>query len=275
MMLRTYDAAKNESFIYFLRRNFHDLWIYRFAIFNLIHNAVVMRYRRSLLGVLWSLINPLLMMFVMTVAFSILFQQDPLRFSTYVLSGLVGWGFISGSITTGMNALIASEGFLRKLYAPKLMFPLVTVGVELVNMGFSLICYFVVGLIVGLHVGLPFILLPFVLLLMLVFSYGLALFMSVITVYFRDIAHITGVIIQALFYTLPIIYPLENFPESSRIWFYFNPFYHYIALLRQVLYYGEWPTAAEWGITIMISLISLLLGVAIMKLRDRDLVYRL
>ena len=272
---RSYDANKSESFIYFLRHSMRDLWTYRFAFANLVRNAVVQRYRRSLLGVLWSLLNPLLMMLTLTAAFSLIFKQDPLKFAVYIFSGLLCWNLISGSILNGMNALVGAETYLRKMYVPKLLFPLVSIGVELVNWGFSFICYLLVGLLLGLKLGLPLLGLPLALGLTLVFCYGLTLALSVLTVYFRDTAHLASVIIQALFYTLPIMYPIEGIPESSRFWFRLNPFYHYVSLFRNVLYEAQWPSLFEWGITAGISVLSLLLGIGVLKMRDRDLVYRL
>lgn len=274
-MIRSYDASKSESFIYFLRHSVRDLWTYRFALNNLVRNAVVQRYRRSALGVFWSLLNPLLMMLTLTVAFSLIFKQDPLKFAVYIFSGLLCWNLISGAILTGMNALIGAESYLRKMYVPKLMFPLVSIGVELVNWLFSFACYMVIGLLFGLKIGLPALLLPLVLLLTLLFCYGLTLMLSVTTVYFRDMSHLASVVIQALFYTMPIMYPLESIPEDSRFWFQLNPFYHYVALFRSVLYDAQWPSLIEWVVVVGISGLSLLLGLVVLKTRDRDLVYRL
>jgi ABC-2 type transport system permease protein/lipopolysaccharide transport system permease protein len=275
MQTRLHSAKFTEGFWQYLLRISKDVLTYRHALRNIVNNNVQQRYRRSFLGILWSFLNPLLNLAVMSAVFSLLFNQDPLQFSIYQLSGLVTWSFMSSAILSGTQALIGAEGFLKKLYVPKVMFPLILVCTEIVNFCFGLFGYYSIGLILGLHLSLThFFLLPAVL-IMSVFVLGLVLIFSTITVFFRDIAHILQVVIQGVMWCTPIFYKMDFIPEHSRAWFKFNPFFHFVQLVRALIYENRLPATQEWVIPIVMAMTTLMIGLVVLKRAERIIVYRL
>ncbi|MCW1969640.1 MAG: ABC transporter permease [Anaerolineae bacterium] len=275
MITRTYGATDNETWWAYVKRTGDDIVKYRHALKNIVTSMVQQRYRRSFFGVLWSFFNPLLNLAIMTVVFSLMFSQDPLKFSIYQMSGIVTWTFLSASINSGTQAFIHAEGYLKKLYVPKILFPLVTICNELVNFFFGLLGYYSIGLIFGLHLSRTHLLLPVAMLVLAIFSLGITLILSSITVYFRDISHFVQVILQGFMWFTPIYFKLDFIPEASRHLFSYSPFYYLVTLMRRLIYDNQFPSLAEWLIPIGIALFSLILGLWVLKKCERTLIYRL
>lgn len=274
-VVKIYDGSEQDTFPRYLIKVIRELRQYRFALSNFVINNLRMRYRRSSLGFLWSLLNPLLVMTVISVVFSIIFQQDLKSYSVYIFSGLAPWWFISAAIIGGCSTLINAEGFLKKVYIPKALFPVVSVTTEAANFIFSIISLYILALLLGFQISWTIVLLPLAITLAYFFTLGWALIVGVVTVYFRDLSQILVVVFQALFYMVPIVYPLTAIPEELRFLFLLNPFYYYIMLFRKVIYGSPSLTASDWIITFLLSAISLLFGIYVLMKQDRDLIYRL
>lgn len=274
-LIKVYDSEQDDSYPRFLLRNLREIRHYRFALINFVVNNLRMRYRRSSLGFLWSLLNPLLVMTVISVVFSIIFQQDLKTFAVYIFSGLAPWLYINASIMSGCQTIINAEGFLKKVYLPKILFPMITVTTETANFLFSITSLYILALLLGFHVKWTILLLPLAILVTFVFNLGLAIMFGIATVYFRDLTQIMMVVFQALFYLVPIVYPLESVPERFQIFFYFNPFYYFVMLFRKVIYGIPEITWLDWGITSAMALIAMAIGMFILMKQDRDLIYRL
>lgn len=265
----------SESFPRFVSRTFRELNAFRFALATNVVNVLSRRYRRSVLGFAWSLINPLLTMAVMTVVFAALFRRDLHEFAMFVFSGNLPWQFISAAIISGTMTIVNNESFLKKLYTPKAFFPLANVCVELFNFTFSLIALFVLGAVLGLSIKWTVVFLPLVVGITFVFLVGLSLIAAITTVYFRDINHIIAVLMSVIFYAMPILYPPDQVPKNLAIVFELNPFYHFIRLYRHVIYEGVIPGVSEWVIPIVIALSTLVLSLLLLKKTDKDIVFRL
>lgn len=273
--LKIFDSQESVSFPKFISRSIREMGIYRFAWINFVVNSLRMRYRRSALGFLWSLLNPLLVMTVISIVFAVIFKQDLRLFSIYIFSGLAPWWYMSAAILGGCQTLITAEGFLKKVYLPKMLFPLVSVTTETANFIFSLISLYILALILGTRIQATILYLPLAILLTFLFNLGWAMIFSVATVYFRDLNQIMQVVFQALFYMAPIVYPLEMIPEQFRSYFFFNPFYYFILLFRKSIY-GEPPmTLSDWLIPTLLALATLTIGLYMLMKRDRDIIYRL
>jgi ABC-type polysaccharide/polyol phosphate export permease len=208
LLTTVYDSRANESFPRFLVKNISDLYRFRHAIVNFVVNNLRMRYRRSVLGFVWSLLNPLMVMLVIAVVFSIIFRQDIKSFAVYIFSGLVPWNYIYASILTGCQTIINAEGFLKKVYLPKTLFPVVSVSTETANFLFSIVSLYILAIILGFQVHWTILLLPLALVVTFFFNLGWAFLFGVVTVYFRDLTQIVIVLFQAIFYLAPIVYPL-------------------------------------------------------------------
>jgi ABC-type polysaccharide/polyol phosphate export permease len=274
-IIKIYDSQEHLSFPRFLRKNVREMRIYRFAWYNFVINNLRMRYRRSALGFLWSLLNPLLVMTIIAIVFAVIFKQDLREFSVYIFSGLVPWWYISSAILGGCQTIINGEGFLKKVYLPKILFPLVSVSVETANFFFSITSLFLLALLVGYHFHWTFLYLPVATFITFLFNLGLAIVLGVSTVYFRDLTQIMMVVFQALFYMVPIIYPVEAIPPQYQKLFLFNPFFYFINLYRKIIYNSAPLTTLDWLIPSALAIFSLIVGFFVLMKQDRDLIYRL
>lgn len=210
-------------------------------LYELVARDIKVRYRRSILGLLWTVLNPLMMMVVMTVVFSKMFKSNISNFPVYLLIGNIVFTLNSDSTSQAMMSVVSNAGLIKKVYIPKYLFPVSKVMSCLVNFGFSYIAL----LIVILATRSPFhitILLSFLpLFYLLLFSVGLSLILAAVTVYFRDIAHLYSVLILVWMYLTPIFYPIEMLPDKIRWILVWNPMYQYIRYFRLIIMDGVIP----------------------------------
>ncbi len=274
-LITVYDSRASQSFPRYLINNVREVYRFRHALGNFVVNNLRMRYRRSVLGFLWSLLNPLLVMTVISIVFSLIFKQNIKTFSVYIFSGLAPWQYLNACIFAGCQTIINAEGFLKKVYLPKSLFPLVTVTTETANFFFSIVSLFLLGIILGFHIPWTVGYLPIAIAIAFIFNLGWALLFGVITVYFRDLTQIVVVGLQALFYITPIIYPIESIPAQFHILFYINPFYYFITLFRKIIYGTPALSLIDWALPLALAIILLVLGLFVVMLRDKDLIYRL
>jgi ABC-type polysaccharide/polyol phosphate export permease len=274
-VIHTYNSEASVSLLKFLLETIREIKVYRFALVNFVINNLRMRYRRSTLGFLWSLLNPLLVMVVISVVFSVIFHQDLKTFSVFIFSGLAPWWFMSNAIIGGCQSLINAEGFLKKVYLPKVLFPLITVTTETVNFFFTIISLYILALLFGFQVSWTIVLLPLAVLAAYIFNAGITIMVGVVTVYFRDLSQILLVVFQALFYLVPIVYPIEAIPEQYRRLFLFNPFYYFIMLFRKVIYGDATLAFSDWLMPFALAIAALAAGLILIKKQDRDLIFRL
>ncbi len=275
MIVTEYDSTRRTSLFDYIRRNIAELHTYRYAYFNLVRNMLRTRYRRSVLGFLWTLVNPLLNLTVIATVFSIIFKMDITTFGQYVFAGLVPWTFISTGFNQGTSSLVASESYMKKVHLPKVMFPLVYVSVEGVNFIFSLLSIYIIFLFIGAKLSWAMLLIPLAVVILFIFVAGCAMLLSVAYVYFRDTFNLVQVITGALFYTVPIIYPVEQIPEQFKAVFMFNPLYQFINLFRAILYDLRVPTWNEWLIPLGLAILVLLSGTYVLMKKEGDIVFRL
>lgn len=275
--LSIFDSTEHRGIKNRLTRNFRDLVTYRYAIYNFISSNLRARYRRSALGFLWTLLNPLFTMGIMAIVFSTIFQSPIKNFSIYIFSGLLPWTLISNSMIIGSMSLVVGEGYLKKVYVPRFLFPLVTVGVEVVNFLLSLISLFFVALLLGAKISWALLTLPFALLLTALFILGLVLIASILTVYFRDLSHIIQISFTALFYLTPIIYPVEFLSKSPLLMtvIKWNPFFYFVELFHTIIYQAKVPGDSLWLISLGLTIVSLALGFVVFSSREKDVIYRL
>lgn len=266
--------SKVTSFGSFLIRTFHELYTFRFAYQNFVVNGIRVRYRRSKLGFLWTLLNPLLTMSVISIVFSYVFKQDVKEFAIFLFSGLTPFTFLSNSIMGCTTSLVSAESFFKKIYIPKVLFPLISVSIEAVNFSLSISALYILALILGAKLSWSILLLPFVLVIMFIFSLGIGLILSLTYVYFRDIAHFVQVGLTALFYITPIMYPENAIPDQLRKIFSYNPFSYFVVLARKVIL-GTSFTIIDWIIPLAISLVILMGGLLLMKKLEKRIIFRL
>jgi homopolymeric O-antigen transport system permease protein len=249
---------------------------YRNLILQLVRRDVLTRYKRSVLGIAWTLLNPLGMMLVLTLAFSQIFKFTTVYgYAAYVLSGLLAWNFFSQTTTASMVNLVWGGGLLNRIYIPRASFALAAIGTGLVNILLSIIPLLFVNLITHVPFTPAFLFLPVPLLLLACFSLGLGLLISTIAVYFPDVAEMYQIVLSAWFYLTPIIYPLDALPEALRFWIRLNPMYYLVNLFRLPVYYGRLPTWSELLPALLISILTLLLGWLVFANKSDEFGYRI
>ena len=227
---------------------------------ELIARDVKIKYRKSVLGVLWTLLNPLLMMIILSIVFSNLFRFDIEYFPVYLLSGQVIFFFFSESTTNAMSAIIANGPLIRKIYVPKYLFVLSRVFSSTINLlaAFTAMICVMLAMRVELHYTVLFVVLP--LFFIIVFSLGVGLLLSAITVKFRDIMHLYSVFVTALMYLTPVIYPLSILPEWLEPIVLLNPITNILQMFRDVMLYNSLPSIGSVVIAILECVVMLALG---------------
>lgn len=241
---------------------------------ELVVRDIKVRYRHSALGMIWTVLNPLMMMVVITIVFSTLFKQNIPNFPIYYLSGSLIFSFNSESTTTALNSIISNASLIKKVYIPKYLFPFSNILSGLVNLGFSLIAMFIVMVLTGAPFHITLLLIPIPIFYTFLFSTGLGILLSALTVYFRDIAHFYGVFILAWTYFTPVFYPVEILDLTAMKIMQFNPMYHYITYMRDLVLVGEFPSMKENLLCFMIGVSMIVVGLLVFyKKQDKFVLY--
>lgn len=241
---------------------------------ELVVRDIKVRYRHSVLGLVWTVLNPLLMMVVITIVFSTLFKQNIPNFPIYYLSGSLLFSFNSESTTTALNSMIANSSLIKKVYIPKYLFPFSNILSGLVNLGFSLIAMFIVMVITKAPFHITLLLIPIPIFYTFLFATGLGILLSALTVYFRDIAHFYSVFILAWTYFTPVFYPVEILGERAMMLMRLNPMYHYITFMRELVLNGNFPSMKENLLCMVMGLFMVALGLLVFyKKQDKFVLF--
>lgn len=252
---------------------------YKYLLFDLVTKDIKTKYRRSVLGVLWSVLNPLLMMLVLTAVFSNIIRVEVEGgFALFYLTGYIIFNFVSEATGFSLTTITGAAPLIKKVYIPKYVFPLQKCMFCFVNMLFSMIAFilvFVVFCITGSvtpHASM--LLFPIPMIYTFIFALGLSLVLSALVVFFRDIAHIWGILLTVWMYGSPIIYPIEMVPDWLAAIIKINPLYHFIDYFRNVMIYGRIPGLWENAICLLYSVAVFLIGVVIFrKSQDKFVLY--
>lgn len=242
---------------------------------NILSQDLKVKYKRTYLGYFWSLLNPILQLTVLATVFSHIVRQGIRDYTLYLFSGLLAWNFFQSTLQTASMCLLENENFIKKIYLPKMIFPMSKLCLRAIDFLFSLVALTVIGLVIGASFKVTFLLLPFAIVLLFSFTLGFALLVSVGTVFFRDIQYFLTVFLQLLYFATPIIYPVDLLPEKYAFLLRLNPVFSQITLFHRLIYDGVVPTAQEWGSALAVSFFSLLLGLTVMRKLENELVFRM
>lgn len=258
-----------------MKEKISTFWRYRFLLSNLINRDIKVKYRRSKLGILWSVLNPLMMMCVMTLVFSHIFRFGIDNYAVYILSGQLIFNYFTESTTMAMESVIGYSPLIKKVYVPKYIFPLEKSCFAFVNMVFSLIALVVVMFLTGASFYPTFILAVYPLVTLFFFSIGVGLFLSSSAIFFRDIIHLWSVFTTALMYASAIIYPVSMLEGSLMGYLiYLNPIFWYIDAFRQVTIYGNMLSIAHIVVCAACAVISVIVGSVVFKKgQDKFILY--
>lgn len=243
---------------------------------NLTGKDFKIKYRRSVLGVAWSILNPLLTMLVLTAVFSMLFKikdyPDIGDFAVYYIVGASIWNFFSEATTSSLTSILGSAGLIKKVYIPKYIFPLEKSLFALVNFALSLIAVAIVMVFRMSYInpGWTILLFPLPVLYCLIFVIGMSLILSSVSVYFQDIIHLYGVLLTLWMYLTPLIYPasmLENYNKDSLLQTVavtivrYNPMTKYMQYFRDVVIYNTIPSLTDNLMCLGYGVLFLIIGI--------------
>ena len=225
-----------------LKQMVQEFWKYQDLLRLLVSRNLKLKYRRSVLGYVWSVLNPLLTMIVMTIVFSTMFSRNIENFPVYLFCGQLLFNFMNNSTRQAISSINANASLLKKTYVPRYIFTLSKITSGLVDLLFSLGALAIVMLVTRAKISWHILLFPVVILQIYLFCVGLGLFLAQANVFFRDVEYIYNAVITAWMYLTPIFYPLEMLPENV-LWVvkHLNPMYFYVGQFRDLVYLGQMP----------------------------------
>jgi homopolymeric O-antigen transport system permease protein len=267
-----YDSADRGAWLLHEAR---ELFAYRTLLRLLVINQFKQRYRRSLLGMGWMLVGPLLNTAVLSVAFNSLFRSSIVQYPVYVMVGLIAWNFFTQTTSQGIDAAISGSSLLQRVYLPRSMFVIATLGGAVINMGIALIGLLIVLITNSVPLYSTWLMLPLAIALLALFTLGTTLLVATLAVFVGDVAHLYQLLVQALFFLTPIVYPAEIVPIQFRWLVQLNPMSVMVDLFRTLLYRGQVPDFSQWLLATGIALIVLCIGWALFAWKADECVYYL
>ncbi len=252
-----------------------NLLRYRFLLEQLVRRNFNTKYRQSILGVLWSFLNPLLTMGIQYIVFSTLFRGQIDHFPVYLLSGIILFAFFNETCTLGLDSVVLNGSLISKVAVPKIIFPLSRSLSSLINLVISLLPLLVIMLIDRAPLSPALLALPGIILLTFLFALGMALILCTLNVFFRDVRFLWSVLSLLWTYATPIFYPIAIIPDTWRPLFQLNPMYQFITAMRTVTIDGAWPGGMQWLICLACALIPLAIGWWIFRKNEDQFVFHL
>lgn len=249
-----------------IRRNWELIWA-------LALKELRVRYKRSALGFLWALLNPLLMMAILTVVFSHIMQLSVKGYAVFLLSALLPWTFFSQSLSYSVESIVGNGALLQKVRVSKSVFPVAAVISNILNFLFSLVPMVVILLVLRFPLHWTWIYMPVPLLALFCFTLGCGFFVAAANVFYRDVSHIIQIVLSGWFYLSPVMYSLEFLPQHYRPLFRLNPMLYLLNEFRMAIYYGQLPSPQSIAVSLAIGFTCLYAGYIIFRRSENIFVY--
>ena len=243
-----------------LHQELRDLARNAALLYELVHRDLTVRYKRSVLGFLWTMLHPLLLMLIFVVVFSAIFRGRSPHYETYFLSAYIAWNFFAQTTMNAMSGVAWNGLLMKRVRVPPSIFTLSTVLSGLVNVGLSLIVLVSIMLVTGAPLRASLWFLPVSLLLVGVFSFGVALALTAVSIFFGDVREMVQAGLPALMYLTPIIYPIDIVPGRYRWLIKLNPLVYIVEIVRDPIYYGIVPSRETLLVAAVVSLGALAVG---------------
>ena len=259
--------------------NFKKYW---FLMTQLISRDFKVKYKRSVLGVIWSLLYPILMLMVMSIVFSQMFKfkVEGINYIVYLMTGIVMFNYFSEATNTAMTSVVDNFTLINKVYIPKYIFPIAKCLFVGINFLLTLIPWF--GIIIlsyfGLgeytcHITLNYLLIPYILLFFFMFAIGIGLLISCVSVFLRDVFYIYGIVLTIWNYFTPVFYSLEILPAKLQALFKLNPLYQFITAVRTIVLNGQAPSLLTLIVIALIGIGTLSIGAFVFKKNQDKYIY--
>lgn len=247
----------------------------RYVLSQLIFQQLILRYRRTALGYLWTLINPLLMMSIMAMVFSTLFKADLKSFTVFLFAGMLPWNFFSAVVTQSGASFLNNEGLIKKIYLPKVIFPLSIACALFIDSLLSFLVLFLIILMLGGSISSASFFLPAAFVLLFLFAFGIGLTVSIATVFFRDLQHVILILMQGLFFLTPILYKHDAMAGKVGWLVNMNPVVPFIELFRAPLTQASLPSSMVILQTLVFTFFAVASGLFFFLRFEKKIVFRL
>lgn len=248
-----------------------NIYEYRDMIYSLVRRELRGRYKGSVLGFLWTYVNPLCQVIVYSAVFSVIFRVNIEKFYLYLIIGMMPWTFFGTSVQGGTTCIRAQSDMVKKIYFPREVIPISYVTSAFVNMLFSFIIVFLAVLVSGFGFHLrTLVYLPLIMVIQYLLCLGVAFIVSAITVYFRDMEQIVGVVMMAWIYVTPVMYNMDYVPEKYRSLIVLNPMTPIVEVYHQILYYRITPTPNYLILAAGVSVAVFVIGFVVFGMLDRN-----
>jgi ABC-2 type transport system permease protein len=239
---------------------FSDVYRYRELIWALALKELRVRYKRSVLGFVWALLNPLMMMIILTLVFGSIMRFSIDHYAIFLLSMLLPWTFFSQALSYSVESVVSNAQLLKKVRVPKLVFPMAAVVANIINFLLSLLPLALLIVVLRFPLHWTWIYLPIPMVGLFLFTLGSAFFFAAINVFFRDISHIVQILLSAWFYASPIIYSLDFIPKKYHIFFRLNPMLYVLNGFRLSIYYGMLPSPGSTAMSLACGVAAVAIG---------------
>lgn len=246
---------------------------YKFLFKELVKRDFKQRYKRTFLGMLWSVLSPLLDFIVMKCVFTYFFGNSTPHYATYLFSGIMINNYFQEATNSGMFSLVANSGIITKINVPKYIFLLSKNVASLINLGMTFIVYFAFVLFDGVAITWKFLLLLYPILMLVIFNIGMGLILSALFVFFKDVQYLYSVFLKLLLYVSAIFYQVDRFPEEVRKLFYINPIYDYITYFREITLNAQIPSLELHVLCAAWALVVFVIGVIVYKVNNYKFVF--
>ncbi|MCJ7579165.1 MAG: ABC transporter permease [Candidatus Aminicenantes bacterium] len=258
-----------------MKQYLKEIFEYRELLWNLIINELKLRYRGSFLGFLWTILNPLLYLIILATVFSKIMRFQIDNYIIFLLAGLTSWTMIQQTITIATGSIVNNQALFRRVYVPKILFPLSNVLARFID--HTIMTIILVGFMVFFKMPftLSLLMLPVFILLHFLFTLGFSLISSVVQIKIKDVQQILAIAFQALFFLTPIIYTLENIPEKYKSLFLLNPFYYFVQCFRYPVYYSTMPPIKIILIALALTIFVLVVGFLLFYKKEKYFVFHL
>lgn len=241
--------------------NFRELYKYRLLLSALVKRHLAMRYRGSVLGFLWSFLNPLMLMLVYTVVFRYYIRFNEVEnYTIFLFCGLLPWLWMTAALSEGTSSIVSSGHLITKSMFPAHLLPTVAVITSMIHYLLSLPLLFIFMLLAGMPFHITLLMLPVIIVVQFLFSYGLVLALSALNVHFRDVQHLLANFLTFLFFLIPVLYPVSTVPERFRFTMYLNPFALLTVWYHDIVLVGTLPSLSSLAFLFCFAITSVVIG---------------
>ena len=268
----------------FIKNIFYNVKKYRFLLSQLVIRDFKIKYKRSVLGVLWSILYPLLMMMVMAIVFSNMFRfnMEGVNYLVYLMSGLVIFNYFNEATNSALISITSNASLINKVYIPKYIFPIAKCLFVAINFVLSLLPLFLIVIFSGnategtkCYINIYYLLLPFIYVCMFMFTVGVGYILSTIAVFLRDMIYIWGIFLTILNYFTPIFYSITILPKGLQSIFELNPLYQFINASRDIILFSKMPSWENLVLCFVYGVVFMVIGLFVFKKKQNKFIYYL